>query len=299
MTALRKNRNTRITAVGVTGLLAALSYPAAGQSPAVDDDHPGRVFYVDGAGGGGVLVNWSPGVHDGLRQAGFDGTFHEFIWQTGLGIGLDHASSVAYKRSKARELAAEITAYRQTDPDGPIDIIALSAGTAVATYALEALPLACAVDDVVFLSSSLSAHYDLTAALRRVRGSLCVFASPNDAMLGLLVPLAGTADRRFCGNAVAGLMGFELPAGGNTESVRLYKKVETVFWKPDFASWGYRGGHTDVTSVGFVCKYVAPAVHTDRAIASAGLGVGAGTPALASSLHGNRLSSLGREVLRR
>ena len=299
MTTLRRTSKTRAAAVGLALLVAALVDRAAAQVPPAGDDRHGRVFYVDGAGGGGALVNWSPGVFSGLRQAGFDGTFSEFVWQTGLGIGFDHVSSVAYKRSKARELAEQVTAYRQTEPDSPIDIIALSAGTAVATYALEALPPECAVDDVVFLSPSLSAQYDLTAALRRLRGHLHVFASSNDAMLGLMVPLAGTADRRFCGHAVAGLTGFELRTGDDAESVLLYEKVQTVFWNPGFASSGYYGGHTDVASARFVCKYVAPVLRTDPGLAFATASSAVVTPAWASNLHVNRPPTLDREALRR
>ena len=71
----------------------------------------------------------------------------------------------------------------------------LSAGTAIATFALERLPEDVKVDSVVFLSSSLASRYPMTRALRRVKHGLYVFYSPDDAILKTFVPYTGTADR--------------------------------------------------------------------------------------------------------
>ncbi len=227
----------------------------------------GRVFYVDGAGGGGLVVNWGRDVRGGLQSAGFQGVFCEFSWQTGLGIVADQVSSASYKQSKGRELASLIYACRQAQPGQPVHLIGFSAGTAVAVHALEALPPGCCVDNVVLMASSLSSRYDLTAALQHVRGRAYVFVSPRDLLLRCMVPAVGTADRVYCGQAVAGLCGFEIQPDEGAD------KIETITWAPPFVLSGNRGGHTDVVHARFVQEQVTPRLCTTDEIRLAHAGV--------------------------
>jgi pimeloyl-ACP methyl ester carboxylesterase len=222
----------------------------------------GRVFYVDGAGGGGLVVNWGRAVRAGLESAGSKRAFCDFCWQTGLGIVADQVASVSYKRAKARQLAGLIRTCRQAEPDRPVSLIGFSAGTAVAVYALEALPPDCAVDNVVLLAPSLSSQYDLTAALHHVRGRASVFISSADLMLRWLVPVFGTADRVYCGEAVAGLCGFENRSFARAGRSDAYSKIDTVVWDPRFVLSGNHGGHTDVVDARFVGEYVTPRLCT-------------------------------------
>jgi hypothetical protein len=223
-----------------------------------DLDAHGVVYYCDGAGGGGPLTDWGRGVRKGLEQAGYPGAFVNFRWQTGLGVGADQAASVKYKRRQAAKLADQIERFQQTHPDAPVHLIGLSAGTAVAAFALEELPVDQPVDDVVLLGSSLSEHYDLTDALRRVEHRVYVYTSEKDVVLGVLAAAAGTADRQFCGACSAGLHGFHLPHDASPQTRRLYSKIENIAWKPEFAKAGYTGGHTDVVNPKFVRQYIAP-----------------------------------------
>lgn len=222
-----------------------------------DVDIHGVVFYLDGAGGGGAK-DWGKSFERGLRDAGYNADFQGFRWQTGLGVGVDQTASVEFKRRKGAELAAIIRDYVDHHPGTPVHIAALSAGTAVAAFALEELPEDRAVDNVVFLGASLSSHYDMTEALKRVRGRVTVFTSEKDKVLGKLVPISGTADRRFCGACAAGLKGLHLPADASAASRALYAKVENVSWTPSFASAANYGGHTDAVNPRFVREYIAP-----------------------------------------
>ena len=61
----------------------------------------GYVFYCDGSGGGGKLMNYAQGVRKGLVDAGYEGAGEMFPWHTGLGFAADHSSSAGYKRGKA------------------------------------------------------------------------------------------------------------------------------------------------------------------------------------------------------
>ncbi len=245
-------------ALGVSSTLGC-SQNLGGQTTDTPSSH-GDVYYLDGAGGGGVLSNWGRGVKAGLQMANFDGKFVEYHWETGMGVFADQVASDAYKRQKAGEVAAIIRKARADYPDAPITLMGLSAGTAVAVFALEALPQECQVDNVVLLGASIGADYDLTNALRHVRGRMCVFTSENDAVLNFAVPLAGTADREPGSEASAGLDGFVMPAGASRETRHLYAKVTNVVWRTSFEREGDWGGHTDTTQPRFVRDHIAPLV---------------------------------------
>ncbi len=222
-------------------------------------DQFGHVFYLDGAGGGGGGSPWASGVEKGLGLAKYPGDFYCFPWNTGLGVAVDQGASVEYKREKAAELAKMIRQYIDEHPGAPVSVVGLSAGTAVAVFTLEALPDRYAVDDIVLLGSSLSSHYDITKALKHVRNRFVVYTSEKDAVLSVLVSVSGTADRMFCGACAAGLRGFHWPPDKSKDPVALalYRKVENIDWKPEFAQSGNYGGHTDTVGPRFIRDYVA------------------------------------------
>jgi pimeloyl-ACP methyl ester carboxylesterase len=217
----------------------------------------GIVFYCDGAGGGGV-TNWGHNVESGLKMAGYKGTFDMFPWETGMGVIVDQDSSVTYKRGKARELAQQMTKYMNQHPDDPVYLMGLSAGTAVAVFTLEALPVSKKVDAVVLLSGSLSSGYDLTSALQRVNGDVYVTTSQKDAILTGVVPGTGSADRKFVGDDVIGVHGCHMPPGASSATRRLYSKVHLMAWDPSWERDGEYGGHTDSTKPRFVADHIAP-----------------------------------------
>jgi len=253
----------------MVGVVGALTGCATTQVLDPEMDQHGRVYYLDGAGGGGVLVNWGRRVHKGLRRAGLKGSFCDCSWHTGLGVAADQAASAEYKRSQAQRVAESIYEYKTEYADRPVSIIGFSAGTAVTIYAVEALPQGCFVDDVVLLASSMSADYDLTDALGHVRNGVHVVTSEGDAVLRWLVPLAGTADRRFRGDSVAGLYGFSLPADASDDTRSLYRKLAHIRWEPQFAQSGNHGGHTEVTNPDFIRRRVAVLLRGEREVASA------------------------------
>jgi hypothetical protein len=249
----------------VTGLVLLT---ASGCGPSAKDREArmarGYVYYLDGAGGGGLVANWGRGIRDGLANAGYDGWGEEFVWQTRLGVFADQEAGVGYKRGKATELAWKMCQFAKDHPQTPVTLIGLSAGTAIAVFTLEALPQNCQVEDAILLSSSVSSDYDLTRALQRVRNRMYVFTSERDSVLAYLVPIAGTADRRSGAVPSAGLRGFRLPTGASAEMKTQYAKVTHVRWRPDFEDFGYSGGHTDVVNPRFVQAYIAPLVMHGR-----------------------------------
>lgn len=218
---------------------------------------PDAIFYVDGAGGGGPITDATPEIRSGLTAAGFSGEFRPFRWQTGLGAMADQCTSAEYKRECGAKLAGEIRALREARPGARVGLIASSAGTAVAVFALEQLDAAHAVSDVTLMSSAMSARYDLSAALANVTGRVNVLASERDSLLKVVVPLVGVSDRER-GAAAAGIRGFEEPAGASASTHALYAKVRTLQWQPEYAQHGNGGGHTDCKSPRFIQHVVGP-----------------------------------------
>ncbi len=260
-----KKESLRLLMVFV--FVIVLVFGCASKSPRTSDDPASRgmVYYLDGAGGNGLLTNWGPGVKQGLSQAGFQGDFLNFPWETGLGALVDQAGSIEYKRQKASDLAKRICDYSDKHPNEPIHLIGLSCGTAIVVFALEMLPEKYSVDSVVLLGSSMNSSYDLTKALKHVKNGVFVFTSERDDVLRMLVPLTGSADRQYVGDGVAGINGFRAPKNAGGETQNLYRKVNNIRWTPEFAEAGNWGGHTDGTNAPFVKRHVAPLLSVETA----------------------------------
>lgn len=223
------------------------------------DGGSGAVFYIGGAGPIGNVGSFD--VPTGLRDAGYRGHIKVFAWQSWTHAG--DQVNLTRNRQKAADLADAIKRYRRRHPKPPIHIIALSAGTGIATFALEYLPESTRIENVVFMGCSLSSKYDLTRALKRIRGKLYVLYSERDAMLKDVVWFSGTIDRRSAEEGIAGLEGFYLPSSPRPDTLKQYEKVQTIAYRSEFRRAGYRGGHTDGTSPSFVRRYLAPALMGD------------------------------------
>lgn len=219
----------------------------------------GITFYIGGAGPIGHVGSFD--VPAGLGEGGYPGYVEVFTWQ-----GMTHAGdqiNLSRNREKAAELASLIRRYARSYPAQKINIIALSAGTGIAAFALEYLPESVRVNDVVFLGCSLSSVYDMTRALKRVGGRLYVIYSPNDRVLRDVVWYTGTVDRSDAAQGVAGMEGFRLPDAVQKDTRALYEKIRNIPYRAEFAEADYEGGHTGGTSREFVRQYLAPLMRGD------------------------------------
>jgi hypothetical protein len=218
----------------------------------------GYLYYLDGAGGGTAKNNWAAGVREGLLAAGYRGAGEMFSWEEGRGLLVDQDASVKYKRGKADLMAKELVRQKKAFPNAPVNILGFSAGTAEAIFALEALPENVQVEHVVLLGSALSENYDLTKALKHVRGHLYIYTSTHDLMLGVLMPFSGTADRKF-DDPGAGIKGFVLPRGATAATRKLYAdKIITIHWTKALEKDGDYGHHFDNIKMQFIRDQVAP-----------------------------------------
>ncbi len=249
----RHLKNTAAVAMVFTALVGC-------QSTAPDREARmtrGYIYYCDGAGGGGIM-NWAGGLRQGLHEGGYPGAGEIFRWNTGLGVVADQDASVEYKRRKAREMAQKAADYSRMYPGAPVTFMGLSAGTSIVVFALEEITGQARVHDAVLFGASISSTYNLTRALRNLDGKMYVLTSDKDAVLGFLVPMAGTADRASGEVPSAGLRGFRMPSPATPEIRQQYAKVVTIPWRPEFVQFGYTGGHTDALRPRFVAAYIAP-----------------------------------------
>jgi hypothetical protein len=175
----------------------------------------------------------------------------------GLGFGRWHAdlTNVDNRNFHARAIAQRIRMFKESHARCPIFVVAKSGGSGVAVEALESVSEK-AVERVVLLAPALSPNYDLTAALRAVRGEIVVFWSPLDVIvLGAGTRLFGTIDR--VKTSSAGLVGFRVPPVDDARD-RHYDRLRQVRWHPRMAASGNFGGHMGPDSPFFLRKYVVP-----------------------------------------
>jgi pimeloyl-ACP methyl ester carboxylesterase len=211
-------------------------------------NHPaeqfGKTYYLDGAG------HWGSGrsaVPRGLREAGYSGDVQVYNWTLSYNPLIDQLNIVGAK-FRAAALAREIQEYHRRYPQNRINIVAHSAGTGVATWAVEQLEGDARIDNLVLLSSSLSHDYDFSKAIERIDGRVFVYYSPKDAVLQT-VRLVGTIDGRR-GVDSAGQVGLVKPKG-------MEHRVVNVAWAPEWTRLGWNGAHSDCAKPTFVKHEVA------------------------------------------
>lgn len=210
------------------------------------------VFYLDGAGWYGSAGS----VESGLRKAGYTGSFQRFSWSSFLGPATDHFVN-ANSKPIARRLARRIEKARADNPDAPINLMGLSAGTSLIILALEQMEDGVQVDNVVLFSPSVSAEHSLTNAMRHVKRNLYATSSTHDAILSSL-PM--NADGK--GGSPAGRNGFRFPRSGGQESIAAYQRVVNLPWQPSYLGFGWNGNHVSATDSGFVAGVIAPRILT-------------------------------------
>lgn len=214
----------------------------------------GLVVCLSGAGG---LLGEVDRIREGLRQGAVDRAVESFAWSRG-GVLTDQ-TGIERNRQKAAELARRIEAYRAEYPGRPVHLIGVSAGTGLVVWALEGLREGHQVDGAVLIASSLGSRYDLSVALRNIRGRLYSFFSSVDPVLSVGVTLTGTVDRSRTGSG--GLLSFKPPKGDDAGTERLYQeKLVQYGWKPADVVLGHLGGHLGATQSRFVSKRIAPLV---------------------------------------
>jgi pimeloyl-ACP methyl ester carboxylesterase len=151
-------------------------------------------------------------VRAGLHKAGIPYAIVIYRWGVPapiLGIAINQID-IARNRRQGEKIAAQILAYQHSYPGAPVFLVGHSAGGAIAVFTLEALgriPGAEPIEGVFLLSSSISACYDLSDALKMTRRGIVNLSNVNDTLLlGAVTSTFGNLDGGH-GNS-AGRTGF-------------------------------------------------------------------------------------------
>lgn len=217
-------------------------------------------LYLDGAGNYGF---GKESVPLGLADAGYQGHVQHYIWTTYLGAVMDQVY-YSHNRREGQKLARRIEAFLDEHPDGQLNIVALSAGTGIAVFALEELQPGYQIENAVLLSSSLSSDYDLTRAIGHVRGYIYFFWSPKDPVLRGVVPWLGTVDRASRHTPAAGAWGAVPPLNASAKTRQLYRDhVRNRQWYPEVSQGPWRLYHAGSIDRDVIRDLVAPVLlHT-------------------------------------
>ena len=162
----------------------------------------------------------------------------------------------AYTRNhqQAQRVAELIVSKYRADPRAKLILTAESGGTGVAVWALERLPKNVEVQSLLLIAPALSPEYDLTEALRHVRGKAYAFISGGDwFMLGAGTRLYGTIDGKR--TEAAGLVGFHRPPRADAGQ---YHKLVEMKYDPNWIIWGNFGSHSGGMSSAFARHVLAP-----------------------------------------
>jgi hypothetical protein len=190
---------------------------------------------------------------------GIDADIETFDWAA-YNPGLSALLNEPMNRKQAAELATRLETIWRDQPGRRIVVTSHSGGTAIITWALEAARGDGMVDEIVMLAPALSPGYDLSTALRRVRGRVWVFWSPGDPALGQMTRMFGTIDR--VQSEAAGRVGFRRPAGADAAQ---YAKVMSVPYDPAWQRDDNFGDHVGPMSAGFARGMIAPLLEGRRA----------------------------------
>jgi pimeloyl-ACP methyl ester carboxylesterase len=254
------------TSLKVLFFLPVLCLPAAGcagfrfdlKEPPPPRTIQGVVFAADGAGGWEAT---SQSLRWAVYQEQLPLQVETFRWSHGQGLFLLDQTSYGHAEEEGRLLAQRIAGVRARFPDFPVSLVGHSAGAAVVLAAAEALPPG-SVEHIVLLAPSVSAGYDLRAALRGTRYGIDVFCSKRDWFyLGLGTTLVGNADRVW--GSSAGRSGFR-PILENQEDAALYGKLREHPWDPCIEWTGNHGGHYGGYQVNYLRAYILPILTNRR-----------------------------------
>jgi hypothetical protein len=210
----------------------------------------------------GALVIHLPGIGGylsidrslvvGLKRGGVKANFRIIDWTAG-DSGLDALFSRRRNLSQAARVGRLIAERFHADPADPIYVTCHSGGAGVAAWAIERLPPDVSIAGWLMMAPALSPTFDLTPALRHVRGKLDVFISDGDGVLGVGTRMFGTIDG--VKTDAAGRVGFAMPPGADPAE---YAKIVTHPYDPAWLRFGDTGDHIGAMRWRFAAAILAP-----------------------------------------
>jgi pimeloyl-ACP methyl ester carboxylesterase len=234
-------------------LISLLPLPAmAGDGTASPHFQHAYLLHLPGVGG---ELSIDHNLIHGLVAGGYDGHHEIYDW-TEHDPGLSALWSRHRNDKEAQKVADKIQQIVKDDPNARITLTAHSGGNGIAVWALEKLPDDVKVQAMVMLASALSPQYDLSAALRHVRGKVYVFHSEYDSVvLGAGTRAFGTIDG--VRDDASGRIGFTMPAAGDADQ---YAKLKQYPFDKSWMRLGNLGDHIGTLEPRFAEKILAPLI---------------------------------------
>jgi pimeloyl-ACP methyl ester carboxylesterase len=195
----------------------------------------------------------------GLRDGGIDAEIQIYDW-TGPDRGLVSLGSTTRHASESAKVAEMITSIARAEPKRKIIITAHSGGAAIAVWALEKLPSDLHIDTLLMMQPALSPTYDLSGALRHVRGHAYALYSVHDPVLGPGTKLLGTMDR--VRTEAAGAVGFTEPR--TLAAHEQYRKLTQFEYQESWMRYGDIGDHIGPMRRSFAKNMLAPLLLTGK-----------------------------------
>ena len=237
--------------LGVLAFILLLA-PQTRAAPQTDPKDADYLLHLPGIGG----YRWiDRQMVAGLRQGGYDGRMAVHDW-TAEHEGLEALMNRSLHERETKRVADALVKRYRENPKRRIILTAHSGGAGIAVWALERLPDDVRVDTVILLASALSPDYDLTPALRHVRGKMYAFNSLLDTLvLGVGTRTFGTVDGVKCD--ASGRCGFSLPEGADEEQ---YRKLVQVPYDAAWMALGNVGDHIGPMTAPFSKDILTPIV---------------------------------------
>jgi len=256
-------RAIAVTSISVFALTGggcqAISPPPSSSLAGTGHAH---LLHLPGIGGDSPFDRWWISA---LRDGGAAQDVQLYDW-TGSDKWIGALQAYRRNHVEARKIADRIARQIRDDPTGKFILTAVSGGAGPAVWALEALPPDVQVDSVLLAAPALSPGYDLTAALRHVKGKVYAFTSPADVViLGAGTRLFGTMDG--IKTEAAGLVGFRQP---RTADPYQYRKLVMMPYDGAWLRFLNFGDHSGAMSTLFARDFLAPLLRASDAPPDAG-----------------------------
>lgn len=195
----------------------------------------------------------------GLRDAGIHDDVVVYNW-AGRFAGMKALLKRERHDPLARRMARLVVDHATKHPGSTITLMGHSGGAAMVVYLLERLPEHITVNNVVLMAPALSPSYDLSSALRRVRGKCYVYHSRFDVfILSAGTRTFGTMDG--VKTDAAGLNGFKQP---ELADAKQYAKLKSIAYRGEWTKLGHFGDHIGMLSRVFASNIISPAILGQR-----------------------------------